>query len=101
VGFVKGYIDQALKAGARGYVVRDPGAENLIAAINSVRNGGYYLDSPIADQILSDYLGAQQKECSTHNRIPSQSGKRRCSGSWLKVTPTRRLPISYVSVEKR
>jgi len=53
----KSYIDQVLKAGAKGYVLKDSDEENLIAAINTVRNGGYYLDSPIADRVLSDYFG--------------------------------------------
>ncbi len=57
----KAYIDQVLKAGAKGYVLKDSDEENLIAAINTVFNGGYYLDSPIADQVLSDYFGSKSK----------------------------------------
>jgi len=57
----KAYIDQVLKAGAKGYVLKDSDEENLIAAINTVFNGGYYLDSPIADQVLSDYFGGKSK----------------------------------------
>jgi DNA-binding NarL/FixJ family response regulator len=53
----KVYIDQVLKAGAKGYVLKDSDEDNLIAAINTVHNGGYYLDSPIADQVLSGYFG--------------------------------------------
>jgi len=57
----KAYIDQVLKAGAKGYVLKDSDEENLIAAINTVNNGGYYLDSPIANQVLSDYFGGKTK----------------------------------------
>ena len=57
----KAYIDQVLKAGAKGYVLKDSDEENLIAAINTVHNGGYYLDSPIADQVLSDYFGGKTR----------------------------------------
>jgi len=57
----KAYIDQVLKAGAKGYVLKDSDEENLIAAINTVHNGGYYLDSPIADQVLSDYFRDKSK----------------------------------------
>ncbi len=57
----KAYIDQVLKAGAKAYVLKDSDEENLIAAINTVHNGGYYLDSPIADQVLSDYFGGKAK----------------------------------------
>jgi DNA-binding NarL/FixJ family response regulator len=57
----KSYIDQVLKAGAKGYVLKDSDEDNLIAAINTVHNGGYYLDSPIADQVLSGYFGGKTK----------------------------------------
>jgi len=57
----KAYIDQVLKAGAKGYVLKDSDEDNLIAAINTVHNGGYYLDSPVADQILPDYFGGKTK----------------------------------------
>jgi two-component system response regulator NreC len=52
----KAYIDQVLKAGAKGYVLKDSDEENLLSAIDTVHNGGFYLDSPIADQVLSDYF---------------------------------------------
>ena len=57
----KAYIDQVHKAGAKGYVLKDSDEDNLIAAINTVHNGGYYLDSPIADQVLSGYFGGKTK----------------------------------------
>ena len=64
----KAYIDQVLQAGAKGYVLKDSDEENLIAAINTVHNGGYYLDSPIADQVLADYFGGKRKR-----RLKAQS----------------------------
>jgi DNA-binding NarL/FixJ family response regulator len=57
----KAYIDQVLKMGAKGYVLKDSDEENLIAAINTVHSGGYYLDSPVADQVLSDYFKGRSK----------------------------------------
>jgi DNA-binding NarL/FixJ family response regulator len=57
----KAYIDQVLKAGAKGYVLKDSDEENLLSAINTVHNGGYYLDSPVADQVLSDYFKDKSK----------------------------------------
>ena len=56
----KAYIDQVLKAGAKGYVLKDSDEENLLSAVETVHSGGYYLDSPVADQVLSDYF--QHKE---------------------------------------
>jgi len=57
----KAYIDQVLKAGAKGYVLKDSDEENLLSAIDTVHNGGYYLDSPVADQVLSDYFRDKSK----------------------------------------
>jgi len=57
----KAYIDQVLKAGAEGYVLKDSDEENLLSAIDTVHNGGYYLDSPVADQVLSDYFRDKSK----------------------------------------
>ena len=57
----KAYIDQVLKAGAKGYVLKDSDEGNLLSAIETVHNGGYYLDSPIADQVLSDYFRGKSK----------------------------------------
>jgi len=57
----KAYIDQVLKAGAKGYVLKDSDEDNLLSAINTVHTGGYYLDSPIADQVLSDYFRGKSK----------------------------------------
>jgi DNA-binding NarL/FixJ family response regulator len=65
----KAYIDQVLKAGAKGYVLKDSDEDNLIAAINTVHNGGYYLDSPIADQVLSGYFGGK-----TRRELQEQAG---------------------------
>ena len=57
----KAYIDQVLKAGAKGYVLKDSDEENLLSAIDTVHTGGYYLDSPVADQVLSDYFRDKSK----------------------------------------
>ncbi|UCG66909.1 MAG: response regulator transcription factor [Deltaproteobacteria bacterium] len=76
----KAYIDQVLQAGAKGYVLKDSDEENLVAAINTVHSGGFYLDSPIADQVLSHYFGGgQQSGSSSSRQTRCQSGRRRCS----------------------
>ncbi len=39
------YVEEMLKAGARGYVVKSAGADDLIAAIRAVARGGTFLSS--------------------------------------------------------
>ena len=63
----KTFILEALKAGARGYVLKDSAGEKLLDAANSVLRGECYLDSPVAGHIVDEYvklpeLGAPAKE---------------------------------------
>jgi len=57
----RAYIDKLIKAGAKGYVLKDSHENKLIAAINTVHKGGYYLDSSIADQVSFDYFEGKTK----------------------------------------
>jgi DNA-binding NarL/FixJ family response regulator len=46
----KQYVAEMLKAGARGYMLKDAGYDELLAAIHTVAQGGIYL-SPGVDSI--------------------------------------------------
>jgi DNA-binding NarL/FixJ family response regulator len=48
----RAYVNQALQAGARGYVLKRAAAENLIGAIRAVMNGGTYVDSEVARRLF-------------------------------------------------
>jgi DNA-binding NarL/FixJ family response regulator len=48
----RAYVQQALAAGARGYVVKRAGADHLLHAITAVHGGGMYLDPVIAGSHL-------------------------------------------------
>lgn len=52
----KTFILEALKAGARGYVLKDSAGEKLLDAANSVLRGDCYLDSPVAGHIVDEYV---------------------------------------------
>lgn len=47
------YVQQALAAGARGYVLKRATSDNLLLAIRSVHAGGIYLDPIVARQHLA------------------------------------------------
>ena len=49
-------VVETLKAGARGYVLKDCAAEELLEAIHEVMKGENYLSSRITTMILTDYL---------------------------------------------
>jgi DNA-binding NarL/FixJ family response regulator len=55
----KGYLDQLLRVGVSGYVLKLSAADELIEAIRSVANGETYVDRELASRITTDYLRKQ------------------------------------------
>lgn len=55
----KGYLDQLLKVGASGYVLKLSAAEELIKAIRMVALGEVYLDAEMADKVTDSYIRNQ------------------------------------------
>jgi two-component system, NarL family, response regulator NreC len=51
------YVRQALKAGARGYLLKDSEDLDLIKAVKAVRAGGSFFSPPVSKVVLSGYLG--------------------------------------------
>ncbi|MBU1155828.1 MAG: response regulator transcription factor [Proteobacteria bacterium] len=52
----KTFIMEALKAGARGYVLKDSAGEKLLDAVQAVLDGDSYLDSPVAGHIVDEFV---------------------------------------------
>ncbi len=48
------YAERALRAGARGYVMKEAGGENLLAAIRQVLTGQIYLSPKMASRMLEN-----------------------------------------------
>ena len=46
------YLQQMLRAGARGYVLKQSGSEELVRAIRAVADGHSYLDPAITQQVI-------------------------------------------------
>jgi len=51
------YVRQALKAGARGYLLKDSEDLDLIKAVKAIRDGGSFFSPPVSKVVLSGYLG--------------------------------------------
>ena len=49
------YVTQAVRAGARGYLLKDSAVSDLIGAIAAVAEGKSFFSSPIAKVVLDDY----------------------------------------------
>jgi len=52
-----GYLQQMLKAGASGYVLKQSPPVELLHAIRAVANGGKYLDPALAGKVMGRYSG--------------------------------------------
>ena len=49
------YVREILRAGARGYLLKDSIASDLIAAVRAVAGGEGYLSPAVSDAVLNDY----------------------------------------------
>lgn len=50
------YIQESLRIGARGYILKEAAGYELIKAIEIVRKGGYFFGKAIQNEILTEYL---------------------------------------------
>ena len=50
-------VDRALRAGARGYVLKGAGVDALADAVRTVARGDVYLSPGVSDYVLQGYLG--------------------------------------------
>lgn len=53
------YVMQAIQAGARGYVLKDAPASDIITAIDTVMSGGLYYSAGLAKQLTQPMVPAQ------------------------------------------
>jgi DNA-binding NarL/FixJ family response regulator len=66
----RAYLNQALEAGVRGYVLKRSAVENLVHAIRAVMVGGIYVDPAIAGRAL-DGKRANIKPSATRGAAPA------------------------------
>lgn len=52
-----GYLQQLLRAGASGYVLKQSNPVQLLQAIRAVAAGGKYLDPAVAGKVMGNYVG--------------------------------------------
>ena len=52
-----GYLQQILRAGASGYVLKQSASTELLHAIRAVAAGGIYLDPSVAGKVMGNYAG--------------------------------------------
>jgi len=60
-----GYLQQLLRAGAAGYVLKQSRPAELLQAIRAISAGGSYLDPAVAGRVIGDYGRRRQVPPST------------------------------------
>ena len=58
------YAERALRAGAKGYIMKSEATENVMTAIRTVLKGSMYLSDDMQERMLSQFAGNSQKETS-------------------------------------
>jgi DNA-binding NarL/FixJ family response regulator len=56
------YAERALRAGARGYIMKEAGGENLLAAIRQVLGGQVYVSPRMSAQLLDGFSGRKSRQ---------------------------------------
>lgn len=56
----EGYVTQALRNGALGYVLKDSSLEELVDAVRSVLSGRRYLSESISERMIETYIQKEQ-----------------------------------------
>ncbi len=51
------YAERVLRAGARGYVVKEEGGQVVVEAIRKILKGQIYLSDPIASKMIGSFVG--------------------------------------------
>jgi len=64
----KEYIYHAFSAGAKGYLLKDDTDTELLSAIRTIRDGGVYVSSLLANELTSDFI----KICSGEATVPDE-----------------------------
>lgn len=83
------YIVQALRAGARGYLLKDAATSELESAIRTVARGETHLTAAVSKSVVSAYL----------RRIEGREGSRDAGASPVKVLTLRQREILQLVAE--
>ena len=56
------FVLEALRAGARGYLLKETGFAELVTALHTVAAGGIHLGAAVSEQVVRDYLSLAEAE---------------------------------------
>jgi two-component system response regulator NreC len=97
-----GYLQELLKAGASGYVLKQSSSEELIRAIRSVVAGNSYLDPAVTGEMVKKYSAGEARNLSASSERLSQREEevmRLIASGYSNKEIATRLDISVKTVE--
>jgi DNA-binding NarL/FixJ family response regulator len=65
------YIQEALRAGARGYLLKDSAPEELLRSVQRVMAGQFYLSAQINEQVILDFIQRSEPDAASSFRVLS------------------------------
>lgn len=66
------YLQELLRAGASGYVLKQSAPTELIQAIRAAATGGHYLDSTMTARVTAGFLGRKGRRLAHSGAAPSE-----------------------------
>ena len=88
-------VFMALRAGARGYVLKDADEEEVVHAIRAVGRSEAIFSPNVATRVLAYFAAFPQEELHPKPSQPSQTASARSCTSSPRGTPTLRSPGNY------
>lgn len=61
-------VEKAFKTGARGYLLKENAADEIVKAVQEVYRGGYYVSAPLSDLVAERMRGGARNRPQTESR---------------------------------
>jgi DNA-binding NarL/FixJ family response regulator len=88
-------IRSMIKAGAKGYLLKDNGSEVLVDAIRTVMDGGKYYSNEVALKLMETY----NRKPATQKKPPAHLDKRKISLTRREIDVLRMIASEYTNDE--
>lgn len=56
------FVEKSIRAGARGYILKESAADEITTAVRAVHSGDYYISPPMQEYVISGFLTPRSAE---------------------------------------